>query len=179
MCILCELKKAAAKQSEERTSEVSLSEVAKHARALIAKENLHPVEAIYALQFLLPVMKDPEMMLELLVKADDEMRANKAPRTGDSTVGSNQRVEELEKEVARLNSQINLQATNGKAMGDALASLSASMNIELPVLDGSNPRSTVKALSNVADKLESHKAGIEFWMREITNRYDLNKTASH
>jgi len=64
-------------------------------------------------------------------------------------------------------------------MGDALASLSASMNIDLPILDGTNPRSTVKALAAVADKLESHKAGIEFWMREITNRHDLNKTASH
>lgn len=179
MCILCEVKKLAAKESEVRPVEATLSEVAKHARALIGKENLNPVQAIAALQFLMPVMKNPELMLELLVKADDDAQAAKEPRTDGSHVGSNQRIDELEKEVARLNSQVNLQATNGKAMGDALASLSSSMNIELPVLDGTNPRATVKALAAVADKLDSHKAGIEFWMREITNRHDLNKTATH
>lgn len=173
MCIRCIINNIASSAAASNTEHkpASFASVAQHAKEIM-DDNTHPLASIRAILEMQRLLPDMEAFINIVLEADDLLTELARSRSSDNVTG---KLESLERENARLKSQVSLQYTNGKALGDALTALTASMNIEIPSLDGTDPRATVNVLAEVEKKLGEHIEAVHFWMREITNRYDLNK----
>lgn len=184
MCEKCRAKAAAAKNKISQDIDVvDLAELI----GVITGEIVtpHPMIRIVAAAKFNDQVPNKETMLALirslaLSVVEQTRRADGLERSLNLMAVESGHVDNLQRENTELHRSITAlrsDITHLKSHSTIAATIKEAManDTVLPTYSLEKPRDTVAALGLLADKLDQRKESLEFWMRELTNRFNLNK----